>query len=140
MDASVAQVVEPKLYPLVERFLGLEIDDPTTHIDYLEEGIEGVNWFTIVSDSLLARIGRRDAVRASFDEHVAVHDTTSGLIIQAGATPQLGDREAGFVPESYREVCRVLKPLQSEYPDILMDTLEPVDPMEFNVRWMKRFG
>ncbi|MCB2263803.1 MAG: DUF3396 domain-containing protein [Candidatus Thiosymbion ectosymbiont of Robbea hypermnestra] len=140
MDVGEAQVVQPYIYPFAERFPGLEVDDPDTHIDYLEDGIKGVNWLTIVNDSLLGRIGGRDAVRARCSDRISVHDTASGLILQAGPAPQLGDRETGFIPERYREVYRVLESLQAEYPDILIDTPEHVDPMDFKVRWMTRFA
>ena len=140
MDGGTAQLAEPAIYPLAERFPGLEIDDPIAHTLYLEDGIKGVNWLTIVSDPLLARIGRRAGVRSQFSDRITVHDTVGGLIIQAGPVPQLGDRETGFIPERYREVYRVLRPLQADYPDILIDTPDPIDPMAFKERWMTRFA
>ena len=127
------------MYPFAARFPGLEIDDPVALLFYLENGIKGVNWLTIVDDSLLERIGGRDEVRGSFNDSITVHEYGGGLIVQAGPVPQLGDLEKGFVPQRYREAYRVLKPLQAEHPDELIETPKGVDPLEFKDRWMKRF-
>jgi hypothetical protein len=128
------------MYPYAARFPGLEIDNPVGLTFYLENGIKGVNWLTIVNDSLLERIGGRDEVRESFSDLITVHEYGSGLIVQAGPVPQLGDLETGFVPQRYREAYRVLKPLQAEHPTKLIETPKGVDPLEFKDRWMKRFA
>jgi hypothetical protein len=140
IDAAEADGALKLMYPYAARFPGLEIDDPVALLFYLENGIKGVNWLTIVDDSLLERIGSRDEVRGSFSDLITVHEYGSGLIVQAGPVPQLGDLETGFVPQGYREAYRVLKPLQAEHPDELIETPKGVDPLEFKDRWMKRFA
>jgi hypothetical protein len=140
IDAAEASGALKLMYPYAARFPGLEIDDPVKLLFYLENGIKGVNWLTIVDDSLLERIGGRDEVRESFSDLITVHEYGGGLIVQAGPVPQLGDLETGFVPQRYREAYRVLKPLQAEHPTKLIETPKGVDPLEFKDRWMKRFA
>ncbi len=56
---------EPRtiLYPLLQKYPGLDCGDIITDTNQYPDGMGAVNWLTWVSDKLLQRIGGREAAR-----------------------------------------------------------------------------
>lgn len=76
--------------------------------------IASINWLTILCDELAEQIGGPESLRSLGKEYpLARYD--GGHIIQAGPTPQLGDREHGDVLPQYGKVHELLRPL---YPPL----------------------
>ena len=137
----IAKGAMPYVVPLARRFPGLELDYPIHHYDLLLDGIKGVNWLTAVHDTLLSRIGGKDAVSGQAEEQgLTCRQYDEGLIVQAGDTPQFGDFERNDIPEYYVKAHNLLKAVQTDYQDnILVGNIPDIDQEVFSKAWFKRF-
>ncbi|HYO53649.1 type VI immunity family protein [Archangium sp.] len=106
-DAHAHQV-----YALARRFPGLDVDDPTSHVLDLKEGIKGVNWLTILGARFLSEVGGIGKIRSQVGPEFTFHEYPGGVMIQAGPKPQLGDVNRRRFPDSYRQLGSVLKGLR----------------------------
>ncbi len=78
-------------------------------------GMYTVNWLTAVHEDLLDRCGGRTVVLNQLElDGFAFWDYPDGMIVQAGPSPQMGDREAGVKIPHYGELARALKPARVE--------------------------
>ncbi len=138
-EYASAKAAGPLLFPLVRRFPGLEIDMPLSHSRLCVDGIKGVNWLTILSDTFLQKLGGQAALQSKLDEEFLFYDYPGGTMIQSGELPQIGDMEQNNIPEHYQKLYRLVKPVQAEYKDSIMRTPEDVDAREFAQQWLHRF-
>lgn len=129
---------ELSVYAIARRFPGLEVDYPVSHLRHLGTGIKGVNWLTVLSDSWLEASGGKASLRTQLDESFVFHDFSGGTIIQAGPHPQLGDINRRDIPEHYRVLSRLLKPIRAAYPDVLQADAEGFDDARTQ-QWLSRF-
>ena len=133
-----AREVELSVYPIARRFPGLEVDYPISHVRHLENGIKGVNWLTILADNWLEKLGGKSHLQIQLGKDFIFYDYPGGVIIQAGTHPQVGDVNRQNIPEHYRKLSRLLKPIRVDYPDVLHG-----DPRGFNQErtqeWFNRF-
>jgi hypothetical protein len=135
-----ARRAEPLIYPLLRRFPGLEIDEPTSHKIYCTDGIKGVNWLTILSDTFLQKLGGKAALRAQLDDDFIFYDYQGGVMIQAGPFPQIGDMEQGNIPKQYQTLYRLVKSvLTDKLKNIVVEVPEGVNAKEFTQQWLHRF-
>jgi hypothetical protein len=120
-DNAVSHWHEPIVYEWAQRFPGLEADYPIPHAICLsmgrggKGGIKGVNWLTVVGDRWLAEMGGADKVAAdlaALDSQFIVHRFAGGVMIQAGAHPDLGIAERAIWPALYVKLARYLKPIR----------------------------
>lgn len=105
------------LYPLSQRFLGLDIPGQIRAAGAaVRDGeplkMKSVNWLTVIDDECLNSLGGRGAVHQELGEGIELHDYDGGTLIQAGSAPQLGDVKKEGVPHHYQELARLLKPLR----------------------------
>jgi hypothetical protein len=126
------------VYGIARRFPGLEVDYPQFHILKLDNGIKGVNWLTVISDSLIDRLGTRQAFTATLSADVTVHSYAGGLVLQAGVLPQIGDTDRRNDPTAYRDVARALKPIRAEYDDAFQTNPDGFTE-ERTKQWLARF-
>jgi hypothetical protein len=109
-DLGVAQSEEQTVYAMARRFPGLEVDYPFLHMGYLHGGIKGVNWLTILGDRYVSEVGGLRQLRSSLEsDEVSLHEYAGGIVIQAGAGPEIGDVNRQHLPAAYLEVNRALK-------------------------------
>jgi hypothetical protein len=140
-NRSIKQRFEPMVYTMAQRFPGLEVDAPTAHAIYLVNGIKGVNWLTVLGDEWLDKVGGPSALEQKLDSSFIIYRYASGLIIEAGPVPQLGDKEAHNMPAQYVKLSSVLKPIrvrqhrafQNAGPGVRFDRTRSEE-------WLKRFG
>lgn len=138
--------------PYLERHPGL-------NLPYMLEwgaagaGIPGVDWLTVLGEAPLALIGGVQALRRRLADaaHVVrvpapvLLEYDGGVVIRAGATPQLGDTAADGAPAAYRAVDAALRPLRwdgrSTSPNALLKVgrVKGLDPVEETRRWATRF-
>jgi hypothetical protein len=111
-DAGVAEAHKQMTYGLARRFPGLEADYPISHVHYLKDGIKGVNWLTVLSTPWLERLGGLPTLQTELAEPFRLHEYDGGLVIQAGAMPQLGDSNRKLQIAEYRRLARVLRPIR----------------------------
>jgi hypothetical protein len=101
------------LYPLLYKFRGLQSGWAGEYNYRMGTSMGAINWLTAVHDDLIARCGGTDALLAQLDLPGFEFETFSnGLIIQAGPTPQLCNREADEGSPHYGRLARALRPVR----------------------------
>jgi hypothetical protein len=109
-DRNWMQTGAEALYPLLHQFPGLMNGWAHASAAWLGRDMQTVNWLTMVHDTLLARCGGRDAVTAQLTAPgFVVSDAADGIIVQAGMSPQLGNRETGEAIALYGALARALQ-------------------------------
>ncbi|WP_082874694.1 type VI immunity family protein [Burkholderia sp. MSMB1589WGS] len=160
----------PQEWALAERFSGLEIDS-TAHLqarDYSPISYEGeskeemtafytglhpgakvgrwgfiksVNWYTILGELFIERLGGEAAIREKLDRpDIHIERANACLMIRAGDFPRLGAPEEGL-PEPYVFVNSVLRVLRDPKPDALHTYIPDLPSADTkNARkWVARF-
>jgi hypothetical protein len=160
----------PQEWALAERFSGLEIDS-TAHLQkqsylatsyegeskeemtasygYLHPGakvsrwgfIKGVNWYTILGELFIDRLGGEAAVRQALDNpEIDIERVGACLLIRAGDFPRLGAPEEGL-PEPYVFANSVLRVLRDPKPDGLHTYVPDLPSANTNNArsWVARF-
>ncbi|UEP40317.1 type VI immunity family protein [Burkholderia sp. B21-005] len=160
----------PQEWVLAERFSGLDIDstahlqkqeydpvsyegesrdDLTASYDHLHPGakvarwgfIKGVNWYTILGELFIERLGGEAVIREKLDRpDIHIERANACLMIRAGNFPRLGAPEEGL-PEPYVFVNSVLRVLRDPKPDALhtyIPDLPSADTKNAR-RWVARF-
>lgn len=111
----------PTEYELAQRYPGLQVDSmPHSSARELLGYIKGVNWFTIVENDLIERLGGDSTIRKSFSGRgdINILSYKKGLIVRAGEWPELGSSEE-YLPAAYVAVNNIFKPLRIPVPDQL---------------------
>jgi hypothetical protein len=106
------------LYPLLHRFPGL-MNGWATNMNFeVGDRMNTINWLTAMHEDLLALCGGCEAVRAQLTlPGFEFADYPSGLIVQAGPSPLLGDRETGETMPLYGQLARALRPARVPVPE-----------------------
>jgi hypothetical protein len=110
---SIAQTHGAVAYAMARRFPGLELDDPTTHVLYLKDGIKGGNWLTVLSEQWLDKLGGISVLSQKLGPEFQFYPYVDGAVIQAGPTPELGDVNRQLIPVRYRHLAQVLRPIRA---------------------------
>jgi hypothetical protein len=121
------------------RYPGLNYGDPVTFLGVADLGIPGVSWLTVLGATLADRTGGPDLLRRTLPEQVKIIPAgSSGIVIQAGEKPGLGDVNLGNVLPLYKKVGTVLSPLR--IPDEWIAEL-PIEGLQGreNLAWYLRF-
>ncbi|MDB5892957.1 MAG: hypothetical protein JWQ88_488, partial [Rhodoferax sp.] len=124
-------------------------DTLTAFYPYLKPGakvgkngyIKCVNWYTILGDFFIERLGGEAALEASLKRPDIVIDRVGQrVLIRAGDLPRLGAPEEGL-PEPYVFVNRVLRVLRKPTPDSLHYHMPDTDNanLEATLQWQARF-
>lgn len=104
------------------------------------KAIKGINWLTVLGDELVTRLGGVNEIQSQLGKECRIHDYNGGVIIIAGPVPQLGDTYSGFIPERYKSVAKVTRPILYEnYLRPLLKLPKPIDSLEATLKWIKRF-
>ncbi|EBP8224587.1 DUF3396 domain-containing protein [Salmonella enterica] len=96
-------------------FPGIEICDCSQAIS-AGSGILSPNWLNLLDDEYLKALGGYDNVLKNLQgSNARIYKYDGGVIISASEHPQLcGNGEPLTVPEDYRIISRMLKPIRSE--------------------------
>ena len=129
-------------YEIAQQFLGLDVGHPITDSVELRSGFKTVNWYTILSEDLLAKVDGKERLAERFDDpRVAVLPYAGGAMIRAGDWPELGWVQRDPKPELYVKVNRVLKPARAEKVSLAYGSI--AGEVRFNARtadlWLRRF-
>jgi hypothetical protein len=75
--------------------------------------IKRVNWMTFIGQRSVEFLGGLGRIQSSLaDEEIVIHQQPWGVIVQAGASPQIGDvGRRDFIP-AYRKVASALRPIR----------------------------
>jgi hypothetical protein len=137
-------------YFLLKKFPGLDYEDQATFSVEVfsrrsENGgpfkIRTISWLTILGEVIIAELGGRDKMRAALGPDCPLFDYDGGTIIQAMPVPELGSTEDGYIPEGYKKVAKLTKPVLFEgYSRSLFQNLpSPLDDREETLKWIRRF-
>lgn len=96
---------------LANRFLGVDVAEVSSGGLDAADGLGSVNWLTAIGNEFVEQLGGRRAF-SSLGSETVVHELGTGLLIQAGEAPSLGDVNAGDALPAYREVARFIMPVR----------------------------
>lgn len=133
----------PQEYQLAQRFTGLEVDSwGFAESRQFEAGyIKSVNWYTVLGEPFVEKLGGETAVRASLTrEDILIERSGQCLVIRAGAYPLLGAPEEGRL-EPYVFVNRFVKGLRNPLRKSMHSYMEGVESFaeEETRQWVARF-
>jgi hypothetical protein len=96
------------------------VEDLNITTQHVISGIKGANWLTLVGNELWRHLEQMSGKAPAFPPDIELMSTRHGVVIRAGATPTMGDRNRGEWPTFYAEVERQLAPFKitehSEFP------------------------
>lgn len=118
IDIFAGEPQQALVRAIAERFPGLEVEGRASHSICLENGIKGVNWLTVLGDRWIQEMGGLDYLRLWVTEACTLYPYPGGVVIQAGARPELGDVQANRWPTHYAKLARALKKIRvkDHYP------------------------
>lgn len=84
-----------RMLGVANRFLGLDLPKLNTTVSSLQRsakpGIKTVQWLTFLGTPVIDQLGGETAVKARLATVAKVHITTTGILVQAGEAPTIGD-------------------------------------------------
>jgi hypothetical protein len=129
---------------MIKRFPGFDFQNGVSfslEAESVHNRIKSVNWLTILNDVLIEELGGLEAMRSALEPVCMIHEYPGGVVIQAGAYPQLGDTYRNDIPEAYRLVARYTKSIRFEgYKDYLIRVPHGLDDVEETLSWVRRFN
>jgi hypothetical protein len=130
-------------YPLVARFPGLDCGDPTRWLSRSRalRKIRTIGWLTAIDDGFVEELGGLDRIARQLGPDVAIRPFAGGIVMQAGPTPSLGDRNGQIIPTPYQTVAGMLEPLI--FKDFARGLFHPLPPSynseDETQKWLQRF-
>lgn len=99
MSPSRVDENEPTQAFMAEKMVGLDVGDSVFMSSRLRGGFKTVSWLTALSSELLSKVGSVDDLRQELPPSwFAFYDYDGGLIVQAGAKPDVGSVDLGLPP------------------------------------------
>lgn len=144
-QGSSRQNSGPVAFPLIKRFSGLDYNDSRVWCveTHKTDGrtIRTTNWLNVLDNDFVAQLGGIDELKDALGSKCLLHAYEGGVIVQAGPQAELGDVNRGIIPEHYRTVAKVLRPLRFENYTTpgLIEVPYPMDPVEETKLWIARF-
>ncbi|ACM37423.1 DUF3396 domain-containing protein [Agrobacterium vitis] len=131
-------------FPIAKRFPGLDLPEQSRWYARMnrlrKRAIRTVNWLTFIDDDFVTELGGKTKIEKDIGDLCALYPYAGGIVVQAGERPELGDLNKGQIPEAYRNVSRVLKPIRfDEHQRPLIDAPRPLDSLEETQKWVRRF-
>lgn len=100
-------------FELSSEFSGFEFGN-TLGGEWASEGIKSVNWYTILDNQFVVKLGGRDELAAKLDAAgLGLIDYDGGVMVKAGDWPSLGWRERDPKPAPYVLANHILKPVRA---------------------------
>lgn len=104
----------------------------------LGKRVRGARWLTFLGPDLVARLGGAAALRATLSEAIAVAPAGLGLMLRAGALPEVGDVNRGIGVPLLCEVAKALEPITQFDDPCLLGQFAHHD-QALLCRWERRF-
>jgi hypothetical protein len=100
--------------------------------------VRGARWITLLGPFLAQQLGGVDAIRAALPPEVDVRESGGVVVIQAGRTPEVGDRNRKQDLPLLRAVARLLEPVTLFGEGDLLSYFANFDEDVLR-RWERRF-
>jgi len=129
-------------YDIAQEFNAIDIGSVLGEKD-LRDGFRSINWYTILSDQLLAKLGGiNHLIEKIDDERILLLPFETGVMVRAGDWPELGWIRENPYPELYVKVNELLKPARAtEVGSFHFGSIE--DEIRFDKEtsneWVRRF-
>jgi hypothetical protein len=98
-------------YAIGMRHCGVDLPSAENTSFVVREGIKRINWLTLLGSEMTRRAGSLNGIDR--EPGVVLHKAGSGLVIQAGERPLIGDTNRRETCEPYRRVGRALKDIRT---------------------------
>lgn len=132
------------IYSLMQRYPGIDYSNDITFV-LASKGvfnrIKGINWITILSDEIVEELGGLKYCKKQVEPECHIEQWKGGIIIIAGPLPQSGDTYNNFIPERYKKVAALTRPVRlNNYGGRKFLKLEePFDNETELNKWIRRF-
>lgn len=119
-----------RMYALAQRYWGVEAHSLDVTVQHALTGYKCVNWLTLIGDEL--RRQHPEAVERASAEATHSIRGTAGVLLQAGNSAQLGDRNRAEHLSVHTAIARYLRPLQmSEHAPFGGSRWDEVNTMDY---------
>lgn len=107
-------------WPWLEAYPGLDYDAMGSYWSELRRDTAQLwrprasNWLTFLGSRAVEALGGRGAVAAALDRTVDLSAAGGALVLRAGPAPALGSAATGGIPEGWRSVAGLIRPIRFE--------------------------
>lgn len=122
------------------RFPGLGYGEPLALFSFVDKGVLGVNWITLLGQPLVERLGGEADLAVALGPSIDVQPIGGGrgVVIRAGVGPELGDANRNQKLPAYQKVGRAIADLR--VPDEWIENMAMIGMSgEDVVEWYGRF-
>ncbi|MBI4566217.1 MAG: DUF3396 domain-containing protein [Planctomycetes bacterium] len=105
----------------------------------LDERVRGARWLTFLGPSIVKQLKGSKAVREALPKTATVEPTGAGLMVRAGAVPEMGDTNRKVATPLLRAVARLLEPVTLFEETVLQASNFAFEDPEFLRTWERRF-
>lgn len=124
---------------LAKRHLGYDVQYNELGRSDLDTRVRGARWLTFLGPALVARLGGAEVIRGKLPRAVGVQPVGHGLLIRAGALPEIGDRNRREDTPLLRAVAAVLEPVTLFDEAALLQSEFGSDHEDEVQAWERRF-
>jgi hypothetical protein len=122
-------------YPIGMRHPGIDLPSADTTSSVVGDGIKRVNWLTLLGRDVVQRLGNVNGLDRR--QGIIVHKAGSGVVVQAGDAPEIGDTNRRETCETYRSVGRALKSIRTHnHPAFIFGQGELIASDEKTEAWL----
>lgn len=133
-------MAQERTYVLSQRHPGLDVPSVGETCYAIHAGFKRVNWLTLLGDALAERFGGENGLRAQFGDAISMRQLETGVLIQAGPSPAIGDVNRRETLPLYHEVGRVLASARAkEHPGFLYPPDELIADDAKTNKWLAEF-
>lgn len=139
-NGTVAQRMEPTVFAMAQRFIGVEVDRPFSHLAFVVDGIKSVNWLTFFDRRFLDSDPKIEE-QLTNQEALSVRYQTIGntFFVRSGLRPQLGDTRTKNLPDAYIATAKSLSKIMITKHRNFHSGLESRFNRESSEAWLRRF-
>ena len=134
----------PFYYPLMIKYPSLDYDAMGDYWSEVRHGgyelPKSSNWLTFLGVSNIERLGGEDAVRSQITPEISLVRYEGGYLIRAGERPVVDTNGVGGVPQAYKDIARIIRPiLFQKYEYGIIEVPPEKDSLDETLKWIHRF-
>lgn len=135
--APFARLSFDRMFAWAHRYWGVEAQDLDVTVNHMRTGYKSVSWVTIIGRKLIEEnvASVATARKLAFD----AIETSGAIVLQAGKSPVLGDRNRLEDLSIYTNLAKGLSPLQAKEHGAFGEGSESRWTVESTRSWLQRF-
>lgn len=131
-------ITAPKArYAHARRHPGCDVGEYTRCVEQFHRRIRSVNWLTFLGESMVDDLTKASAHGLTESAGITIARQDHLTVIQAGAYPEYGDVNRSDIPEKYRKVDAMLRPIRAAEVDGM--TWSGAWSDDTITQWLRRF-